>query len=476
MSTLFSFPAPGRRQGYAIALSLLAVLGSAAEPARGGETPISNTASLKSPLASVTVPGSKPKVTFFINYGDETGGSCGLLTKVTTYSDGVSLTKNIAIFGTAGHPGCHPNSVSLSSDGTQVIVGTESGGANDIGVGNVYDASTGDLISTLSFSGSGGSLEVGITLQPPANAPLGRADHAITDSTPASTNLYLTTGNAIYEATLTSSGTISTPQLIFAFPLGPHGNFGSGGAIPYGPAVIGPDGNLYGTTNQGGSKKADDGVVYELAPVTVGTTTTWTETVLHTFTGGADGGRPVATVAFDSIGNLYGTTTLGGMLNGTLTNCTPGGEGVQGCGVVFELLNRGSTAPWPEKVLWSFSGGADGAVPEAPVVLDAHNYIYGTTFAGGNINLAACSGEGVGGTTPGCGVVFKLTSKKVPRTETVLYAFMDGTDGAEPEGGPLTLDGKDIFGTTVAGGDPDCPGGLGLGYAQGCGVVFEITP
>ncbi len=215
--------------------------------------------------------------------------------------------------------------MSLSSDGTQVIVGTESGGANDIGVGNVYDASTGDLISTLSFSGSGGSLEVGITLQPPANAPLGRADHAITDSNPASTNLYLTTGNAIYEATLTSSGTISTPQLIFTFPLGPHGNFGSGGAIPYGPAVIGPDGNLYGTTNQGGSKKADDGVVYELAPVTVGTTTTWTETVLHTFTGGADGGRPVATVAFDSIGNLYGTTTLGGMLNGTLTNCTPGG-------------------------------------------------------------------------------------------------------------------------------------------------------
>jgi uncharacterized repeat protein (TIGR03803 family) len=88
-------------------------------------------------------------------------------------------------------------------------------------------------------------------------------------------------------------------------------------------------------------------------------------------------------LALDKLGNLYGTTVS---------------YGAYGCGTVFKLDTAGN-----ETVLYTFTGGADGAVPTAGVVLDGQGNLYGTTAYGGG------SGTCLYGTIDGCGVVFKLT-------------------------------------------------------------------
>jgi uncharacterized repeat protein (TIGR03803 family) len=125
--------------------------------------------------------------------------------------------------------------------------------------------------------------------------------------------------------------------------------------------------------------EAGSGVVFEY-------NVSGTYTVLYRFTGGADGGNPFSGVIEDSTGNLYGTTRDGG-----LTNCTGG------CGVVYKLDPSGQ-----ETVLYSFTGGADGDGPYAPLVLDSSGNLYGTTPWGGK--------GGVSGVMfSGGGVVFKIT-------------------------------------------------------------------
>ena len=97
------------------------------------------------------------------------------------------------------------------------------------------------------------------------------------------------------------------------------------------------------------------------------------ETVLYTFSNGADGGSPQAGVISDSAGNLYGTTFDGGNFNG---NCAFGY-----CGVVYKLDASGH-----ETVLYSFTGGIDGGNPLAGVIRDPAGNLYGTTYNGGNFN------------------------------------------------------------------------------------------
>src|SRR5205807_6755836 len=80
---------------------------------------------------------------------------------------------------------------------------------------------------------------------------------------------------------------------------------GSDGANPLTGVVLDAGGNLYGTTRHGGSASCVCGIVYRLSPVAGGS---WTETVLHTFTGGSDGSSPESTVVLDPKGNIYGTT------------------------------------------------------------------------------------------------------------------------------------------------------------------------
>jgi uncharacterized repeat protein (TIGR03803 family) len=151
---------------------------------------------------------------------------------------------------------------------------------------------------------------------------------------------------------------------------------GSDGAASVANLIMDASGNLYGTTSAGGDLsttcfQTGCGVVFELSPDSGGG---WTETVLHTF-GGADGSFPMAGLAMDSAGNLYGTTLRGG----NLSVC-----GGSGCGGVFELSPKVGGG-WTETVLHKFgAGGRDGINPQGGVILDAAGNLYGTTRGGGD--------------------------------------------------------------------------------------------
>ncbi len=218
---------------------------------------------------------------------------------------------------------------------------------------------------------------------------------------------------------------------------------GGDGAYSYYGVIRDAIGNLYGATTAGGTYGA--GAVYKLD-------TTGDETLLYSFSGGADGAVP-ASVVLDSQGNLYGTSGFGGNLN-----CAGG----SGCGVIFKLSPQpGGT--WKETTLYTFCSlpnCTDGESPGAgPLVLDTTGNLYGTTSRGGSA-YRNCEGNG-------CGVVFKLdTSAK----ETVLYSFTSGADGGDPSAGLTMGKAGDLYGTAELGGDTACfP-------PYGCGTVFELTP
>jgi uncharacterized repeat protein (TIGR03803 family) len=196
---------------------------------------------------------------------------------------------------------------------------------------------------------------------------------------------------------------------------------GADGAFPQGGVIQNATGDLYGTTTSGGVSGV--GTVFKLSK-------TGKETVLHTFKGGADGDGPFAGLIQDAKGNLYGTTSYGGD-----SACT------FGCGTVFKLSKTGK-----ETVLYSFKGGADGATPAAAGVMqDAKGNLYGTTYSGGTSNM---------------GTVFKLdTAGK----ETVLYSFSGGTDGRHPYAGVIQDSKGNLYGTTNTGG------------VSGVGTVFKLS-
>jgi uncharacterized repeat protein (TIGR03803 family) len=130
-----------------------------------------------------------------------------------------------------------------------------------------------------------------------------------------------------------------------------------GGYPEYAGVIRDAAGNLYGTTNSGGT--SGSGVVYKVD-------TKGQQTVLHSFTGSADGSQPEAGVVRDSVGNLYGTTTSGG---------------ASGAGVVYKVDTAGQ-----ETVLYSFTGGTDGARPWTGLIRDSSGDLYGTTSSGGTKN------------------------------------------------------------------------------------------
>ena len=94
------------------------------------------------------------------------------------------------------------------------------------------------------------------------------------------------------------------------------------GGYPYDTPTLDAAGNLYGTTYSGGMNGA--GTVFKLTP---GASGTWAETVLHSFSGGRDGADPYGGLTFDAAGNLYGTTNFGGTHYGVVFKLTPGANG-----------------------------------------------------------------------------------------------------------------------------------------------------
>jgi len=205
------------------------------------------------------------------------------------------------------------------------------------------------------------------------------------------------------------------------------------GASALGGVTVDNAGTVYGTTLDGGNDA--HGSVYSVKRVSA---TRWDTIGLYSFSCADDGCFPYAGVTPDSYGNLYGTTYSG-----------PAG----GTGAVFKLApNRGGPG-WRQTVLHAFQGssrgGPDGGNPTAPVSLDSFGNIYGTTYYGG---------------TYGNGTVFKMTPNlNGTWTETVLYSFQGGDDGANPNGG-LSMDHEgNLYGETLGGG------------SNNAGVVFKLT-
>jgi len=193
-------------------------------------------------------------------------------------------------------------------------------------------------------------------------------------------------------------------------------------------------GSLYGFTESGGGSGCYGlgcGTVFELTPSSPGV---WVESILYSFTGATDGAFLNAGLLFDGKGNLYGTAMQGGD-----QNCTVRG-GYGGCGTVFTVGHSGNT--WTQSVLYAFSGGADGIIPEAPITWHDGN-LYGMTSEGGGDGCYAGYG---------CGTVFELKQSRTGWQESILYTF-DGHDGELPLRGGVSFDQRgDLLGTTSNGG------------------------
>jgi uncharacterized repeat protein (TIGR03803 family) len=283
---------------------------------------------------------------------------------------------------------------------------------------------------------------------------------------------------------------------------------GKDGYLPFGDLVFDGKGNLYGATYFGGGKGTTCnpyyqycGTVFELSPPKA-KGGKWTEKVLHSFAGiskgqqTGDGANPNGSLALDSTGAIFGTTSIGGY------NC-PRFQGV-GCGMAFELSPPTKTGgAWTEKMLHRFTDGNDGAGPNGGLIFDARGSLYGTAAGGGSQES---------------GVIFRLAQGKQSGRwiETVLYSFQAGNDGGDPQGlvfdsrgnlycssGPIvrlkspkqkggnwTVDvlykfkgspdgrnpldlifggGGALYGTTLY-------GGTGQSCQGGCGTIFEAFP
>jgi len=218
------------------------------------------------------------------------------------------------------------------------------------------------------------------------------------------------------------------------------------GAHPIGGIVLDSQGNIFGTTYQGGAFGGGLGAVYELSPTPSGV---WVEQILHSFTGGltnGDGDYPVGGLVFDAAGNLYGTTS---------------GGGVPAVGTVFSLTR--SASGWTEKVIYTFSNNlTDGTAPYDNVIFDAAGNLYGTASGGG----ANSFGQD--------GVVFKLasivtaaptfspaggaysTAQTVKITDVTpgasVYYMIDGSSTSTRYTGPVTVSASETITAVAVGG------------------------
>jgi uncharacterized repeat protein (TIGR03803 family) len=370
-------------------------------------------------------------------YGTTSGGGVdgvGTVFELTPVPGGGWIEKGLHSFAKNNADGQFPGGGPLIFDPSSNLYGTtENGGADD--VGTVFELSPPVPPSTdwtekviYSFSNNG------IDGQDPVVG-------LVRDS---AGNLYGTTltggtsySGTVFELSPTADGGW-TESLLHTFSA--KGTTGDGrdgrSSLTFDSA-----GNLYGTTDFGGSQ--DDGTVYELSPSGGGT---WTETVLYSFgTYETDGSLPTSGVILDSAGNLFGVTAYGGR-----------GQG----GIVYELTPSG-IGSWSEKLLYAFDyrNKTDGTNPIGNLIFDSTGNIYGTTFSGGSTTCIS-----------GCGMVFELKPTDSGWIERILHNFVDnGVDGYSPAAGVILDLAGNLYGTTPYGGEFGGPNDQTNG-----GTVFEI--
>jgi uncharacterized repeat protein (TIGR03803 family) len=289
---------------------------------------------------------------------------------------------------------------------------------------------------------------------------------------------------AVFELVRGSSGTW-TEKVLYSF------QGGNDGQNAYGILSFDTNGNLYGTTDSGGS--AGYGTVYELTP----SGGAWTKTTLWNYSGGSDGGNPDFGVTLGSAGQIYVASSVGGLFSNSngnasvlrlipsdgkvsetivtfsntdgsvpLTNLIADSAGnfygtttlggAYGYGTVFELV-KSSGGTWTDQILYSFKHGLDfntGASP-SPLIFDSHGNLFGETAYDGQ------SGDGT---------VFELSPAGGGKwTFEQLHTFTRGANGGQPYGGLVIDSAGNLYGTTEYGGKSSACGSLK------CGIVFELT-
>jgi uncharacterized repeat protein (TIGR03803 family) len=296
--------------------------------------------------------------------------------------------------------------------------------------GNLYgvtSANGGGTVYQLSPNGNGSwTLHTIYSFQgyPNANTPYAGL------TIDASGNLYGTTNSggangvgAIYKLSPNGDGTW-TESVLYSL-----GSYSGDGTFTWAEPVFDAAGNIYGTTVTGGA--FGQGTVYKLSPNSGGT---WTESILYSFTGGADQGIPKDAVWLDSSGNIFGTASA---------------DGTNGAGTVFEL-SPNSDGSYTEKTLHIFGAVGDGYRPYSGLTPDAAGNLYGTTYVGG---------------AHGAGSVYRMH----PGTgggwsENVVYSFTGSTDGNAPGIGVTLGNGGVFYGGTSYGGSADM------------GVIYAVKP
>jgi uncharacterized repeat protein (TIGR03803 family) len=418
--------------------------------------------------------------------GTCTGVSCGQIFKLSPGSSGWTLTTLYTFTG--GADGEAPYGTLLRNSAGDLYT-TTAAGAN--GAGSVFKLAP----------ASGGTWKGTALYDFPVIATEGTVPYSGLIADSAGNYYGTTTTGGTYSAgtvyKLSLNGTAWKETILYNFT-GTNGD----GADPLGNLLLDAEGNLYGTTELGGTFSSSYcnnvnaeqcGTVFKLSPNGNGT---YTETILHSFTGSnGDGYAPPAGLIMDGSGNLYGTTKFGGAYGG---------------GTAFELTPS-SSGTWTETILASFgSTFSDAWAPSGPLARDSAGNLYGTSDSSENNNYPtvfrlAPSGSGYtesvvftfstqnsgsypegglitdsegnlygtasrGGTNQG-GLVYKLTPSSGTWTQTVLYNFTGvNGDGWSPDAA-LTFDvSGNLYGTTVY-------GGIYNGACQnGCGTVFQLTP
>jgi len=334
----------------------------------------------------------------------------------------------------AGPPGdgAYPNGV-VAGPGGVLYAAVPSGGTSSFGVVISLTPPTapgGAWTENVLYNftgGSDGGSPVGLTVAP--NGTL----IGTTNFGGSSTECFPSCGTVFSLTPPASPGGGWTEKVLYSFQAGMDG------AVPQVAPIVGNHEVIYGTTSEGGSSMncsgyVGCGTVYSLTPPSSGGGP-WTEKILHRFDG-MDGSNPMG-VVLGHDGAIYGVTYGGGSAN---------------VGAVFRLAHS-HTGGWTEQVLYSFTGGIDGALPASAPVIAAGGAVYGTASVAG----------------PCCGTIFSLTPPSTAGgswTLAVIYSFTGGMDGSVPQSTPLVLNAKGVlFGTTSQGGG-----------AAGNGTVFSLAP
>ena len=309
-------------------------------------------------------------------------------------------------------------------------------------------------------------------------------EYADTDlETDSAGNIYGTTvlggdfgGGTVFRLSSTPAGWVHT--VLYSF------TGGADGGEPYKGVTLDREGNLYGTAVTGGSGSCEGGcgVVYKLTK----SGETWTQTVIHAFTGGDDGSGPGARVTVDrrgiygmaptggayGVGTIYKIHQVAGAWSFRVIHTFTGGDdgatgsagrmilrrgrlcgaattgGAHGSGVIFELSPR-AVGEWDFRTIYAFNGQPDGSFPYGALLFGPSGKIYGTTYYGG---------------ANGIGAVYELSQRRLGEwTENVIYSFQEGTDGNSPISNLVFDPAGNLYGTTSEGG-------------LGRGTIFKLTP